>query len=273
MEGEVVERGFRPAAAFKTSFTMPSKDVGRVIGKGGETIKGISSSFSVRINIPKGQEPQTTVTVEGDKKESVDGALAKISSLLGYQVGAPASGAAAQAAPKVDLAAATIREALFFPDLSNASFERFIAVLRSAKTSLDIAVFTLSDQRIADLVLSLHKQGVKVRIVTDNDTVGNQGSDVIALARAGVPVRLDGLPGGSGGPPLRDSTKGGASSLMHHKFAILDGKVLLTGSYNWTSTAASLNSENIIITNEAFFVQAFATQFEQMWNRFAQYKV
>jgi hypothetical protein len=226
MEGEVVERGFRPAAAFKTSFTMPSKDCGRIIGKGGEIIKGIIAAFKVHVDIPKGQEPHTNVTVEGESKQAVDGALEKISSVLGYKVGTPATGAVSQAAAKVDLSTASpIREALFFPDVSNASFDKFFTVLRSTKTSLDIAVYTLSDRRIADLVLSLHKQGVNVRVISDNDTVGNQGSDVLSLAHAGVPVRLDGLPGGPGGPPLRDSTKGGASSLMHHKFAVLDGKV------------------------------------------------
>jgi hypothetical protein len=265
------ERSFRPAAAFRMSFSIPSKDNGRLIGKGGETIKGLSAQFGVHIDIPKGQEPHTTVTVSGDNQKSLDGALEKISSLLGFKVGGSAS--AVQAAPTIDLNAANIRHALFFPDLSNASFDKFFTVLRSTKVSLDVAVYTLSDQRIAELILSLHKQGVKVRIISDNDTMGSQGSDVLSLARAGVPVRLDGLQGGSGGAPLRESVKGGASSLMHHKFAVLDGKVLATGSYNWTSTAASLNSENIMITNESFFVQAFASQFEQMWNRFAQFHV
>ncbi len=61
--------------------------------------------------------------------------------------------------------------------------------------------------------------------------------------------------------------------LLFHFVDALSLQVLLTGSYNWTSTASSLNAENIMITNETFFVQAFAAQFEQMWNRFATFKV
>ncbi len=220
MEGEVQERGFRPAAAYKISFKIASRDNGKLIGKGGETVKALSSAHNVRINIPKGQEPQTEVTVEGAKAD-VDVAVAKITGILGYAVAAPV----AQEAPKVDLSASgNIREALFFPDLSNAQFQRFFTFLSSATRSVDIAVFTLSDQRISDLLLAQHKKGVKIRIVSDNDTVSNVGSDVTALAKAGIAVRLDGLPGALGGPSLRDSTKGGASSLMHHKFCLLDGK-------------------------------------------------
>ena len=218
------ERGFRPTAAFKTSFSIPSKDVGRIIGKGGETIKGIQAAYpGVRVDIPKGQEPHTTVTVEGPAKAAVDGALERISAILGFKVGSTTSGAVSQAAPTVDLSApGPIREALFFPDTSNASFEKFFTYLRSVKSSADIAVFTLSDQRIAQLLLALHKQGVRIRLISDNDTVSNQGSDVLSLARAGIATRLDGL--AASGAPMRDSTKGGVSSLMHHKFAILDGK-------------------------------------------------
>ena len=37
--------------------------------------------------------------------------------------------------------------------------------------------------------------------------------------------------------------------LMHHKFAIIDGKNLITGSFNWTMQAAMGNYENVLITN------------------------
>ncbi|WP_262383908.1 phospholipase D-like domain-containing protein [Hymenobacter lutimineralis] len=36
--------------------------------------------------------------------------------------------------------------------------------------------------------------------------------------------------------------------LMHHKFCVLDGRDVLTGSYNWTRKAAQSNEENIVLT-------------------------
>ena len=55
---------------------------------------------------------------------------------------------------------------------------------------------------------------------------------------------------------------------MHHKFAIVDGRLLLTGSYNWTYSAASVNCENALATDDMFFVERYAAEFTRMWTRF-----
>jgi cardiolipin hydrolase len=52
---------------------------------------------------------------------------------------------------------------------------------------------------------------------------------------------------------------------MHHKFAILDEEVILTGSYNWTRSAAHYNHENILVTNDAAVVARYRDCFENLW--------
>jgi len=52
---------------------------------------------------------------------------------------------------------------------------------------------------------------------------------------------------------------------MHHKFAIADTDPLLSGSYNWTRSAATENDENILVTNNPGLVKSFAGKFEEMW--------
>lgn len=52
---------------------------------------------------------------------------------------------------------------------------------------------------------------------------------------------------------------------MHHKFAVVDGRLLITGSLNWTLTAVQCNRENVIITEEAELVQPFIKEFERLW--------
>ena len=52
---------------------------------------------------------------------------------------------------------------------------------------------------------------------------------------------------------------------MHHKFAVADSNQVLTGSYNWTRSAARENEENIVVTNAPELVSAFTRQFEQLW--------
>jgi phosphatidylserine/phosphatidylglycerophosphate/cardiolipin synthase-like enzyme len=93
-------------------------------------------------------------------------------------------------------------------------------------------VFTIADDRLSKILLLLHKKGSRVRIISDNDCAKNEGSDVIQLARAGIPTKLD-----------------VTEFHMHHKFAVLrqrgpdgkDAKLLITGSYNWTRSASTRN--------------------------------
>ena len=69
------------------------------------------------------------------------------------------------------------------------------------------------------------------------------------LRAAGVPVRVD-----------------RTDAHMHHKFAVFDRELLLTGSYNWTRSAANQNYENIIVTDDARLATTFANVFEQYWD-------
>jgi cardiolipin hydrolase len=54
---------------------------------------------------------------------------------------------------------------------------------------------------------------------------------------------------------------------MHHKFALFDGKRLLTGSFNWTRSASEQNEENMIVTPDPVLVAAFQGRFEALWNK------
>lgn len=57
---------------------------------------------------------------------------------------------------------------------------------------------------------------------------------------------------------------------MHHKFVIIDKKLLITGSANWTMQAFYGNSENIIITNDNNIVSQFVVEYDRLWLRFSE---
>ena len=52
---------------------------------------------------------------------------------------------------------------------------------------------------------------------------------------------------------------------MHHKFMLIDGKTLVTGSYNFTNESEFRNNEAAIFTNNKALIQAFAAEFERLW--------
>lgn len=124
-------------------------------------------------------------------------------------------------------------------------------IARSRRT-LDVCVFTISDDRIAEALLVAHRRGIAVRVLTDNDKTDDEGNDVDRLAAAGIAVRED-----------------RSAWHMHHKFALVDGHTLLNGSFNWTRSASDYNQENVLVTQEPRLVEAFAREFERLWQAFA----
>ena len=56
---------------------------------------------------------------------------------------------------------------------------------------------------------------------------------------------------------------------MHHKFAIADTDLLLTGSYNWTRSASTENNENVVVSNNARLVSSFQKEFDRLWRTLA----
>ena len=122
-----------------------------------------------------------------------------------------------------------------------------------ASRSVDVCVFTITNDRLADALIAAHRRGIAVRIVTDDAKAEDLGSDVPRFEGAGIPLRVDRSP-----------------FHMHHKFAIFDGSKLLTGSYNWTRGASrDNNEENLVVVDDPRLVAPFASTFERLWENLA----
>ena len=140
---------------------------------------------------------------------------------------------------------------------NNAYFSHFddirkkvIGAIEEAHSALDIAVFTISENNIANSISDAHKRGIKVRIITDDDKINDVGSDIFKLKSRGLNIKID-----------------ENNSLMHHKFMVIDGTRVLNGSYNWTRTASEVNNENIVITNNPTIVKSFSQEFDRLWDQ------
>ncbi len=124
-----------------------------------------------------------------------------------------------------------------------------IALLcKSARKCIDICVFTVTDDRLAAEILAAHQRGIAVRFLADNDKAYDRGADVDRLRSAGVPVAVD----------VTDHH-------MHHKFAVFDKRTVLTGSYNWTRSAAKYNHENIVVTDDPTIATPYQVKFDELW--------
>lgn len=123
---------------------------------------------------------------------------------------------------------------------------------RQARCSVDICVYTISDDQLSEEIVACHRRGIVVRVISDNDKQFDEGSDIQWLQRQGVPLRIDDSP-----------------YHMHHKFALFDGRLLLNGSFNWTRSATTGNEENLLVIDHPALLAAYAAEFETLWARFA----
>lgn len=129
---------------------------------------------------------------------------------------------------------------------------KIASLIAYAKSTIDICVFTITDDRISNEIQAAHRRGTRVRIISDNDKALDAGSDLARLERHGVRVRVD-----------------RSDHHMHHKFAVFDNATTLTGSYNWTRIAAEYNAENFVLSFNSDLASEFTAEFERLWREFA----
>ncbi|CAE7200377.1 unnamed protein product [Symbiodinium pilosum] len=120
--------------------------------------------------------------------------------------------------------------ALFFPESQMQNVGLILTELQGARSSIEIAIFTLTLDTLTDTLLKKHQQGLRVRIITDNRQAAVPGADAQRLHQAGLEVRTD-----------------KSWYAMHHKFAVIDKQTLINGSFNWTAQATKGNQEDAII--------------------------
>jgi hypothetical protein len=123
--------------------------------------------------------------------------------------------------------------------------------LEKATSSIYIAVAWFTDYTFFEIVERKAKENVQIRIflVDDEINFGSYGLDFSKL-ESYPNVNIHKI----------------SETLVHHKFCIIDKKVVLTGSYNWTKKAATKNRENLMITEE--YITPYLEEFEFLYQKF-----
>ena len=73
----------------------------------------------------------------------------------------------------------------------DACLQHIISRFHAARKTIDVCVFTITDDRISRSITDAHNRGVKIRIISDRQKAGDLGSDIEAFSAAGIPVKLD----------------------------------------------------------------------------------
>lgn len=129
--------------------------------------------------------------------------------------------------------------------------EAVVDLINHSEKTIDVAIYSFTDRKIAKALIDAYRRGVKIRVIIDYGNGKSRYCVGPLLEKAGIPVRYK---------------RGSGGGLMHNKYAIYDGKVLSTGSFNWTSNANKRNDENlVIIKNDRHLVELYQKNFNKLW--------
>lgn len=133
--------------------------------------------------------------------------------------------------------------------------EEIISKLKMATSKIDIAMAWFTSRELFDTLLQCLHKGVEVNLILLDDPINWQpyAPDFNEFIAAGGRLRL--------ALPL--------TGFLHHKFCVLDSRLAITGSYNWTYYAETRNLENIIISDDQNVVSQYAQEFDRLKGKFA----
>ena len=139
------------------------------------------------------------------------------------------------------------QDVCFSPD-ENCDF-KLLKFIQSAKKSIDIAIYDINlDQLVHELLIKSKK--IRVRVIADRRQSKGPHSLIPLLLKAGASVRY-----------------GHQKGIFHNKFTVVDGRMIETGSFNYTNHASKSNNENQVYLCEPKIVQRFHNQFESLWSK------
>lgn len=127
--------------------------------------------------------------------------------------------------------------------------QKLIDVINSSKKTLDVAIFSITHPDIAAAIVAAKKRGVKVRMVVDKGQSEGKHSETDSLIEADIEIKI-----------------GNAAGIMHDKYSVIDGEVLETGSFNYTTSATQFNTENQIYITDKKVIAKYLDNFEKLWD-------
>ncbi|MEO0936048.1 MAG: phospholipase D-like domain-containing protein [Cyanobacteria bacterium J06641_2] len=141
--------------------------------------------------------------------------------------------------------------------------------LKSAEKSIDSALFVFSAQRLSNILETSHQKKVKIRTLLEPDFAYrfySEGLDMTGVALSNkCKYELNNQPWSNPiqttGIPLLTS-----GDLLHHKYSVIDKKIVITGSHNWTEAANIGNDETVLVIENPKVAAHYVREFERLYS-------
>ena len=119
----------------------------------------------------------------------------------------------------------------FSPD--GGATDAIVTELGKATNDILVQAYSFTSAPIAKALVDAHKRGVKIAVILDKGQKMAKYSSADFIAHAGITTLID-----------------GKHAIAHNKVIVIDGLVLITGSFNFTKAAEEANAENLLIIRD-----------------------
>ena len=134
-------------------------------------------------------------------------------------------------------------EVHFSPD--GGCTEAVVKEMNAAKDTILVQAYSFTSAPIAKALVEAHKRGVRVEVILDKSNRTRNYSAADFVQHAGIPTLID-----------------GKHTIAHNKIMILDGEVVITGSFNFTRAAEEKNAENLIVIRDKAIAEGYTANWK-----------
>ena len=122
-----------------------------------------------------------------------------------------------------------------------------VEVINNAQSSLRFMAFSFTLDEVGAAVLARAEAGVVVEGILEQIGSETENSEMTRLFCAGLPVFQDGNP-----------------YILHHKVFIIDEEIVVLGSFNFSSSSANDNDENMVIVHDPDLAAQFLAEYARL---------
>lgn len=122
--------------------------------------------------------------------------------------------------------------------------------LDGARHTIDVAMYAFTSRPLAQALLAARQRGVRVRLILDRSQSDGRYAKADYFEQAGLMPHI---------------VQGLGRGIMHDKFAVIDGRRVLTGSFNWTASAEADNHENLLVIDDSALAGRYEAEFMRMY--------
>ncbi len=124
--------------------------------------------------------------------------------------------------------------------------QQVVDALNGAKKNVLVQAYSFTSAPIAKALVDAKRRGVEVKVILDRSNRSAHYSAATFLAHAGIPVWID-----------------AQHAIAHNKVMIIDGRTVLTGSFNFTKAAEQQNAENLVTINDSTIAEKYAANWQK----------